>query len=164
MKPDKRIAELYGNRLRLRVCGFCFAGDSLLLVRHRGLGEAGQLWAPPGGGAEFGLSIEESLKKEFVEETGLQIAVRDFLFAFEYLSPPLHTVELFFEVEQTGGKLQPGYDPEMPPANQIIEEVRFVSFRELRNFAPGTLHHLLKDISSREDLVRRSGLFKFEKN
>ncbi len=164
MEVSKQIENLYGNRLRLRACGVCVEEDKLLLVRHTGLGTNGYLWAPPGGGVEYGSNVEENLIREFREETGLHIKIENFLFVYEYLHPPLHTVELFFEVSATGGTLMVGKDPEMSDSAQIIEGVRFVSFRELSNFASGSLHQMLRGISHKDDLLRKSGLFKFEKN
>ena len=164
MEVSKSIESLYGNRLRLRASGICWEGEKVLLVKHNGLTPAGYLWAPPGGGMEFGVNVEKNLIREFEEETGLHVKIKNFLFVYEYLNPPLHTVELFFEVAPVGGFLLKGKDPEMSESEQIIEEVRFVSFSELRNFADAGIHQMLKDIFSKEDLLRRSGLFKFEKN
>jgi len=68
------------------------------MASHHSLGESGILWAPPGGGMDFGQSVEENLTREFREETGLKVEVKRFLFINEFLAVPLHAVELFFEV------------------------------------------------------------------
>ena len=65
------VKSVYGNRVRARACGICIHRGEILLVKHTGLGPEGVLWAPPGGGIEFGESAEDSLKREFKEETGL---------------------------------------------------------------------------------------------
>ena len=114
MTPE--FAEIYGNKVRLRVCGLCWQGDSLLLVKHK-MGDKG-LWAPPGGGIEYGESVDYALKREFLEETGLKIAVNKFLFGCEFIKKPLHAVELFFDVEKVAGVLRGGYDREF----QLIEK------------------------------------------
>jgi len=164
MKVSKKLEELYGHKVRTRVCGVCFQNDSLLVVKHRGLGENGVLWTPPGGGVQYGDTLENNLIREFQEETGLAIQVVRFLFVYEYIGPPLQTVELFFEVKAEQNSPVKGIDPEMSETDQIIDEVRFVSLRELGNFASGSLHFMLRGISKKEDLLHKSGLFKFEKN
>jgi 8-oxo-dGTP diphosphatase len=92
------IIRNFGNRLRLRVCGLCIQDDKVLLVKHKSLGEKGYLWAPPGGGVNYGESVEEALKREFLEETGLEINISRFLFVSEYLDVPLHALELLFKL------------------------------------------------------------------
>ena len=50
------------------------------MVHHTALGKDGSLWAPPGGGMEYGESAHAALKREFMEETHLEIEVERFLF------------------------------------------------------------------------------------
>jgi len=150
------IIEAFGNRLRLRVCGFLIQNNELLLVKHLHIGSKGVLWAPPGGGMDFGENAVTTLKREFLEETGLEIEVRDLAVINEYLEPPLHAIELFFNVVQTGGTLQQGHDPEMSGEDQIIREVRYVSFRELQTMDQDTLHHVLKGVKSLDQLLAKT--------
>jgi 8-oxo-dGTP diphosphatase len=164
MDVSQEVERLYGHEVRTRVCGICFSEDKLLLIKHLGLTSAGFLWAPPGGGVQYGTNLETNLIREFKEETGLYIEVVRFLFVYEYVGPPLQTIELFFEVRPTGGDLCRGADPEMSDSQQIIDEVRFVSLKELNDFAPESLHHMLRGVHSTEDLLRKTGFFKFEKN
>ncbi|MCI0751305.1 MAG: NUDIX hydrolase [Flammeovirgaceae bacterium] len=124
----EEIKAVYGNKVRIRVCGLAFQEDKLLMVNHQSLSKR-NLWAPPGGGIDFGETTGQSLEREFLEETGLQIAVRDFLFVCEFINGPLHAIELFFSAEIRGGKVQTGNDPET--RKQIIREVRFLSQYEI---------------------------------
>ena len=145
----------FGNRLRLRVSGLCIDAHGILLVRHRSLGGEGVLWAPPGGGMQYGWSAEQNLVREFREETGLEIEVKDFVCTHEFLQPPLHAVELFFNVKITGGALRKGVDPEMSSDTQIIDEVRFVPFAEIEQGPPAQYHNILgicSDLSKIQDL------------
>ena len=129
------IEEKFGGRLRARVCGILIEEERLLLIKHRGLGSAGHLWLPPGGGVQFGTSITDNLKREFFEEeTGLEVEVHELLFVFEFYNiTHCMLIELFFKVGSTGGTLGKGIDPELDKENQIIEEVRFVNAQEMNS-------------------------------
>lgn len=127
---DKSIQEIYGNRVRVRACGICCIDNQLLMVNHSGLTES-SFWAPPGGGVDFGVSVQDTLVREFQEETGLLVEPGLFLFATERVRLPLHAIELFFSVQVVGGTLRVGHDPEMGSARQIITEVRFMTFEAI---------------------------------
>jgi 8-oxo-dGTP diphosphatase len=76
---------------------------------------------------EYGETVEQALRREFREETGIEVNVGLFLFGCEFIRPPLHAVELFFEVHRRGGTLARGYDPEI----QVIQEARYISASEI---------------------------------
>lgn len=152
MTPD--VKNIYGHRVRVRVCGLCWHGDSLLLANHRGLA-MGDFWAPPGGGLEFGEHAADRLAREFLEETGLQITPRMFRFGCEYLSPPLHAIELFFDVEISGGELISGDDPELP----MITDVRFFTPEEIARLPVETRHGIIQKVAHATDLRRLTGFF-----
>ena len=158
---EKKIAATYGHKVRVRVCGICLDGNSILLIRHRGLGAEGELWLPPGGGVEYLENSESALKREFKEETGLDIVVNQFLFCNEYIGEPLHALELFFEVKVIGGKLVKGKDPEHESTDQIITEVKFVTFKEIEVINKDKLHGCMRNLSDVESLLNMRGYFKF---
>lgn len=163
MNENSLVERYYGKRLRLRVCGLCIEQDRLLLVRHAGLGSKGELWIPPGGEVEQGQTVPENLEREFKEETGLEVETGPFLFVHEYLQAPLHAVELFFKVSLKGGTLQTGYDPELPAGQQIIQEVKYFTYPELKLLGSERLHAMLNQFNSLENLINASGYFKFGK-
>ena len=140
---NEELIKNFGNKIRVRACGILVQEGKILLVKHHSLGKCGYLWAPPGGGVNFGETVHESLKREFAEETGLSIEPGEFLFINEYLEAPLHAIELFFKVRATGGKLTRGTDPELGQ-NQIIKEVKFMDARELKTEPAAALHSILK--------------------
>lgn len=158
---QEEISKQYGEKLRVRVCGILIEKEKLLLVHHRSLGEKNSLWAPPGGGMEYGESAENALKREFLEEVNLEIEVRQFLFVHEYLDPPLHGIELFFLVDRTAGNLSLGIDPEMTKKNQLLTEVGFYGLNGLKRNKLSELHYVLQQVNSLEELINLKGYFKF---
>lgn len=156
-KPREEVLKLYGNRLRLRVCGLYREGDQLLMVRHRGIGPTNVFWCPPGGGAQFGETAPAALIREFVEETGLEVEIGDMLFVNEFMQAPLHALELFFEVKATGGLLKQGTDPEMSTEGQIIQEVRLMHFDEIKSYPPEEVHALFRYCDSIDDVFKLKG-------
>lgn len=151
---DAEIAKIYGNRLRVRVCGLCWDGDRVLLVNHRAV-SGPNLWLPPGGGLEFGETLETALKREFLEETGLDIAPAKFAFGCEFIKEPLHALELFFNVIRIGGTLKSGYDPEL----QIIQDVRFFSKEEINTLDRDELHGIFRMAEGSDELRKLSGFY-----
>lgn len=152
------VQEIFGNKLRVRVCGICIHQGEILLVNHTGLGTP-HFWAPPGGGIQTGESAHEALVREFKEETGLSIEVRDFLFACEFIRLPLHAVELFFQVSITGGNLTTGQDPELGN-RQVIQDVRFFDDTQIRSIPLAHLHSIFKETSDIAQIGRLRGYFK----
>lgn len=155
---EQSVTQLYGNRVRVRVCGLLTENDCLLLVNHRGLSES-DFWSPPGGGIQPGESASVALARELEEETGLIVNVRDFLFACEFIQEPLHAVELFFRVERAGGELHKGHDPEMEAHQQLIQEVRWVSFIELQKWPHHQLHGIFRKVEKPAQIMDLRGYF-----
>jgi 8-oxo-dGTP diphosphatase len=135
---ESEVHRFYGNKIRVRACGLCFSGENILLINHSGI-TASNFWSPPGGGVNFGESVEQCLKREFLEETGLSVDVMDFLFACELVRPPLHAIELFFKVQATGGHLRKGTDPE-PGSPSIIKELTFMAWHEIESLPSEQIH------------------------
>lgn len=140
------ITNTYGNRVRLRSCGICIVENTILLVKHKGIGELGYLWSPPGGGVEFGESVTSVLQREIKEECGLEAKVGKLLFVDEFIKPPLHAVEFFFEV-QVSGQIEKGFDPEMDTDYQMIEEVKFISWEEIKAGPTQAFHRMFERVN-----------------
>lgn len=161
---QRELSQLYGNKLRFRVCGICLEGENILMVRHQGIGKEGYLWVPPGGGMEFGASAEENLVREFKEETGLEVAVEKFLFLHEFMAVPLHAVEMFFLVKVVGGNLTKGYDPEMSAGGQIIQALKFLSPEEIAQEHVEAVHQVFRHCDFGRDILNMHGYFRFQNN
>ena len=156
---EDEITKIYGNKLRVRVCGILIENEKILMVKHEPMGETGVLWAPPGGGMDFGQSAEANLKREFREETGLETEIIRYLFINEYLTPPLHAIEVFFEVKRTGGVLQTGTDPEMDKKGQIIKKIQFLGSPELETIEKNQIHNIFSKISKPSEVLMVKGFF-----
>lgn len=156
-KKTDIVGQTYGNQLRVRVSGICEVNGKILMVKHRGLGRDGIFWAPPGGGMRFGENVTDCLKREFAEESGIMIFVEQLICVTEFLEMPMHALELFFTVSRKGGVLRKGTDPEMDKADQIIENVEFMSYKRLNKIPYSQLHSLLHHVSSLSDIVHKQG-------
>jgi 8-oxo-dGTP diphosphatase len=137
------------------VCGVYIEDNKILLVNHKGLTNTGNFWAPPGGGMHFGESATENLEREFLEETGLKIKVGKFLFINEYISKPLHAIEIFFQVQRLSGILAHGNDPEL--GEQIIKEVKFKSLPQIKSYSTHEVHSLFYNCHSLQDILQMNG-------
>ncbi|HRJ29171.1 MAG TPA: NUDIX domain-containing protein [Cyclobacteriaceae bacterium] len=156
---NENIKALYGNKIRVRVAGLCWKDDSLLLVNHS-LYKGQDFWAPPGGGLDFGQRMEDCLKQEFMEETGLQINVDGFRFVAEFVNPPLHAIELFADVSISGGVLTTGYDPELTAEGQIIRAAKFVPWETVLAMPAQIKHGILKLCATVKELKTLTGFYR----
>jgi 8-oxo-dGTP diphosphatase len=127
------------------------------MINHQGI-TGGDFWAPPGGGLEYGESLETCLKREFLEETGINVEIMNFLFVCELVKKPLHAIELFFLVASGGGDLIRGYDPEMQD-KQIINEVKFMTWGEINRLTPVSRHGIFNLVSESSKIVDLKGHF-----
>lgn len=153
------IAHTFGNKIRVRVCGILADSDKILLACHKGLNNGQDLWIPPGGGLEFGETLEDALKREFLEETGLTVDIVKFHSLNEFLHPPLHAIELFFLVEsEDPGIPSTGRDPEL--TRQVISEVNYVTFEKLAVMDDRIKHPVLQNIKGYKDLLNLTSGFK----
>ena len=139
---NQNIINQYGNHIRIRICGVCIQEGKILLLNHIGIRENSDFWCPPGGGLEFGETIDDCLKREFLEETNTEILVGKFLTINEFVNPPLHAVELFYEVKIINGIAKKGIDPEMD--EQIISDLRWFSLQETIELS---VHDIVKSLS-----------------
>ena len=76
----------YPERPLVGVGGVVVAGGRALLIRRGGPPLAGQ-WSIPGGMLELGKSIEEGVRRELQEETGIEVRVRELIEVVERIIP-----------------------------------------------------------------------------
>ncbi|MCC2546707.1 NUDIX hydrolase [Hymenobacter sp. BT175] len=154
--PDPAsLLAAYANRVRVRVCGLLVQEGALLLAAHRGLLADGSVfWSPPGGGWEFGETVQQCLTREFREETGLDVKVGRFLHLHEFKRDDLQALELFFEVTATDATARPrrGLDPEHAVDAQLLTRLAFMTPRQFGAMHPEQLHPVLRHIISPDDV------------
>lgn len=108
--------------------------DRVLLVR-RAMEPSRGRWSIPGGVVELGEGLEEALRREVREETGLSVevvercAVLDRIYRDEWGRVRYHYVLVDFTCRPTGGELRAGGD---------IGEARWVPLSDLDRYQPMT--------------------------
>lgn len=121
----------YRNKVRTRACGILLKDDAVLLTELLSPVTGTLIWTPPGGGVEFGERIQETVKREFLEETGLKVEVKELLHVNEVIQNQHHAIELYFKVEKLSGEVKLGSDPEYSDINQILKSLEFKTKEEL---------------------------------
>ena len=106
LKPERFSCRIYGVLLRAAGSG----GRQVLLTRSRFINHGFVNF--PGGGVELGEAPIEALRREYNEETGIEINPLRVLYASEsaHLSSqaPMQIVSVYWLVEQAGGTLRRG--------------------------------------------------------
>lgn len=86
-------------------------GDRIVLIR-RGQDPFEGRWALPGGFVELDERVEEACAREVLEETGLDVEVRELLGVYSdpKRDPRGHVVSVVFVARRVGGELRGGDD------------------------------------------------------
>ncbi len=86
----------FAGRVRVRVNGLLVKDRTLLLVKLNSKTRPEPFWIPPGGGVEFGESMEDTLVREMKEETGLEVNVGNLRYTSEYITSALACCRVLF--------------------------------------------------------------------
>lgn len=145
----------FGNRVRVRVNGLIVRNRALLLLKLKSPTRDTPFWIPPGGGVELGESLEETLSRELLEETGLRISGPELWYISEYINKPWHAVEFYFFCRNAVGNLHLGSDPELDSDRQFILDGAFLPFDQLSEIP--LVPHYLKSKFIRDYQNERKG-------
>lgn len=124
----------FAGRVRVRVNGLLVRNRSLLLVKLKSRTQPEPFWIPPGGGVELGESMETALMREMKEETGLSVKVRELRYISEYINPPWHAVEFYFDVKADDYNIHLGNDPELDGDHQLLRDIRYIPFPDFKKY------------------------------
>jgi 8-oxo-dGTP diphosphatase len=117
------------KRPRLAVRAVILRDNCLLLVNaYRG---SDALWCAPGGGVGLHQALEQALRREVREETGLEVDVGKMCLVNEFHDPKgeFHQVDIYFRCTVTGGDPEGEWvDPE-----GIVTHRRWVTRAEMAN-------------------------------
>ncbi len=104
------ICRPFKRGIRIRVSGVLIRDNALLLVAHRKRGET--YWLLPGGGVQYGESLVEALRREFMEELCVEVEVGRFLFACDSIDPfgKRHIMNVSFLSRYRDGEFAVGRD------------------------------------------------------
>jgi ADP-ribose pyrophosphatase YjhB (NUDIX family) len=92
-----------GKNVRVRVAGIIVDDERLLLISHKKGPDI--YWLLPGGGVDFGESLEEALIREFKEELNITIDVHSLAFICDSIDPTgeRHIINIFFHCSYNRG-------------------------------------------------------------
>ena len=110
--------------------GLLRRGDSVLLVRCQYESEPQPLWALPGGGQKPGETLAATVRREFLEETSLDIDVADVAYVTESIDSALdmHVLNCTFWAHETDANKTP------QPNDPKVVEARFVPVAQAPSF------------------------------
>ncbi len=138
--------RLYPRFPRVGVAGVVVQDNKVLVIK-RGTPPGKGEWNLPGGLVELGETLEEALKREIQEETGLKVSIEGFLLASDRIIRDAsnrvryHYVLLDYLCHVTGGTLS---------ASSDAAEARWVALDEIHEMdLPEPVREVLKKAEAR---------------
>jgi ADP-ribose pyrophosphatase YjhB (NUDIX family) len=137
-RPPIRAASILLDEGRI-----CLVKQEVTEKRH---------WSLPGGKLELGEKLSECISREFREETGLDVRIRELLYITDRITsnPDTHVVHMTFLVEKSENRELPAewthIDPFPSASSDRIREIRMVNIDDLEQygFSP-VFYGLVKD-------------------
>ncbi|MBN2678212.1 MAG: NUDIX hydrolase [Anaerolineaceae bacterium] len=115
----------------IRYQGAILRGDHLLLIKHHEHDSGREYWILPGGGREPDESEEDCVKREMLEETGLNVLVEKLILEDTDLPLGIYKQYKTYLCRVIDGEAMPGYEPEADAAQSYaISEVRWFDLKD----------------------------------
>lgn len=141
-----------GGVFNYRVVGVLINADAVLVQRA----ESDSFWALPGGRGEFGAASHDTIRREFVEEIGLEVQVQRLLWVVENffeLGEPYHEISFYYHLFPFGpipsGPVFTGRreDRNPPLVFQWVPLQQLADLRLYPSFLPEALAHLPEHVT-----------------
>ncbi|MBN2238456.1 MAG: NUDIX domain-containing protein [Dehalococcoidales bacterium] len=106
-------------------------------------------WSMPGGKLEFGETLSDCVSREFIEETGLVVHVKELVYVTDRIAPEpdTHVVHMVFLVERTESTSLPEewthLDPAPSASADELRTVRMVPVNEIEDYGFSSVFHKL---------------------
>ena len=118
---------------RITVRGIVLHADKLLCVRLKPYKEHlkrdNSYWCLPGGGLDEGESLIEGIKREMVEETGIEPTIGSLLYVQQFTHGEKDYLEFFFHVTNSDAYL----DIDLAKTTHGLEEIEEIDFVDSRS-------------------------------
>ena len=97
------------HTIRIRACLAVISHEKILLVPHYNTDARPVQWNPPGGGVNFGESVQDACLRELSDETGLEAKIGDLLDVAEVILPErqYHSITITYSGRVVGGEMKP---------------------------------------------------------
>ncbi|MFH1096206.1 MAG: NUDIX hydrolase [Candidatus Desantisbacteria bacterium] len=108
------------SKIDIRVAACIIENNKILMIQHKK--DDKKYWLLPGGRIEYGETIIQAIKRELIEETGVEISVGKLMFVSDAIPEDnnRHILNMFFEAEIVGGEIRLG-DEEILNAVEFID-------------------------------------------
>lgn len=127
--------ELSHKKIRVRVAGLVVEDNKILMIAHKKGSEI--YWLLPGGGVEYQESLDEALKREFLEELGLDVTVGDIAIIADSIEPngKRHIINIIFWCKLINQSIRLGnekilYDFSFKPLEELANVVMYPPLNE----------------------------------
>ena len=135
---------------RIGVGGLCIHNNEVLMVKYSNK-ENIEHWNIPGGLVELGESLQNALKREIWEETGIDVITKAILLIRHMtresrMKGTISDLYIVFETEFVSGTPQ--------PKSQEISDVKFIPLKELRKHSIADLTLFI--LENKEKITRIS--------
>lgn len=142
--PEKKIV--------IRTRAIIFHNNKLLVVKHS---PEATFYSLPGGHLEWSEDIRKSLKREIVEELGIEPQIGRLLYVHNFIQEEkIHSIEFFFEVTNSEDYLDTA--KLSGTHRHEISDIRWVDKNDNLTILPTSIQTDLKNDTILSDVVRFS--------